>query len=260
MKSNIHNPNHAKKPDTFLSTWLNDIHPKKIYIAPTNSFVNRNAVTGEIDITEDILALSCAWYRCRKDKTLPQHIENMLDSKLFSAVTDEDRSMASDIREHFSKKLMVLTLKEHQLTSFRKALSAFIYDDGKKIASDEKVFPLVYRLPEFYTFDKEFESRVKEKVIVSIPDFTRGLQTNKTVTLTPLHSLHKKTKFTDCCEYWLKDTNDHAYLIQVDINNGLRPMWHKQFNNAVSITVSGLASSRTRDEMTYYFLNNWVIE
>jgi hypothetical protein len=48
-----------------------------------------------IETTEDLLALSCTWYRIRQSKhTLQPHVSSLLSENLFRHVTSEDRTKA----------------------------------------------------------------------------------------------------------------------------------------------------------------------
>ena len=123
---------------------------------------------------EDLLALSVAWFRLRKNRTLTPYpmIESLTDENLFKSLTEEDRLMANTIRDYYSKKIMVMALKEIKLTKFREDLSKFIHSDGKLFVDD--MLPLVFRLPEFYEYDTAFADMMRDLTPVVV-DRTRIL-------------------------------------------------------------------------------------
>ena len=110
------------------------------------------------EISQDLLALSVCWARYRKVKDehgLRPVITKLLDSDLFRLVSEDDIAQANTIRDYYSKKIMVWKLKNIKLTPFREDMNTFIHGDGKMFK--ENMLPLVYRLPEFYEYDIEFE-------------------------------------------------------------------------------------------------------
>ena len=102
--------------------------------------------------TEDSLVLSCAWYRLRNNFNNKVNMPNSLfDYNLLDQILEVDRLLAYNIRDYFSKKIMVWKLKNMELTTFREDLNEFIHSDGLLIK--EKMIGLIFRLPEFYHYD-----------------------------------------------------------------------------------------------------------
>ena len=108
---------------------------------------------------EDLLVLSVVWHKMRKagNQVIPRPM-NLTDNILFENIEPCDRERAKEIRDYYSKKFMVFTLKEQKLTAFRKDLNSFIHSDG--LIFKETMMPLVYRLPEFYEYDIGFDDMV----------------------------------------------------------------------------------------------------
>jgi hypothetical protein len=104
------------------------------------------------EISQDLLSLSVCWARYRKARDIPgpqPTITKLLDSELFRLVTEEDIAHANVIRDYYSKKIMVLKLKNEGFTAFREDLNTFIHSEGKTFK--ESMLPLAYRLPEFFS-------------------------------------------------------------------------------------------------------------
>jgi hypothetical protein len=213
-----------------------------------------------IETTEDLLALSCTWFRLRKEKQ-PTGIGNLLSNELFLHVTEEDRSYASTVRDYYSKKLMMLTLKETKLSVFRQDLKEFIHGDAKKFL--EKSIPMVYKLPEFYEFDSTFDVLKRELVKEIEEDSNKFIRCTNTrqqsIRLTPITSLMKNTKRIKTVEYWFKDHIGRAYMVSIEPKNPLRPLWDREFARP-EIVMSGSTAHRVRDDLQYYQLLNYQFE
>lgn len=207
-----------------------------------------------IETTEDLITLSCAWYRLRKDyknKTAITRIENMLSEQLFSSVTEEDRVHAAEIRDYYSKKFMVLSLKDQRLTSFRQDLYDYLNGDGKKFM--EKVIPMIYRLPEFYEHDSKFDV-VKRDFKKEIPNFKSYYGNNKLdLSLMPVAKFNKTLKRGKFIEYWLKDDNDFAYRFTLKPENTLTNLWDQMFDNGKINLKFAIQPSRL-DDLEFFAL------
>jgi hypothetical protein len=233
-----------------LTTGINGFFNADEYSMITNS---TNIKKYEIiETTEDLLALSCTWYRIRQSKhTLQPHVSSLLSENLFRHVTPEDRTKAEEVRDYYSKKFMVMALKDQRLTQFRQDLKDYLVGDSKKFT--EKTVPMVYRLPEFHAHDVEFDI-IKRDFEKDIPEFnTLTRRTiNKSVRLTPVKGFKKNSKtrgkFT---EYWLKDSKNRAYRFSITSANPLIGLWDMQFNNGDMVLNLNTQAAR-RDELEYF--------
>jgi hypothetical protein len=227
-------------------TYLNNIFKN------SNDYVKRYEV---IETTEDILALSVAWKRLRDNREkIPVYINSLLSTSLFEKVTSEDRERATVIRDYFSKKIMLWTLREVNLSAYRKDLSEFIHGDGKKFV--EKMLPIVFRLPEFYEYDIEFDE-FKRDVTLEITQFNTGTH-QKITTLRPVKSFYKNNKRVKQFEYWLKDDKGNAHMIAIEPKNPLKHIWDKLFTNQ-QIRIEGSYCPKQYDDLQYYRLLNWTV-
>jgi hypothetical protein len=213
-----------------------------------------------IEATEDILALSVTWKRLRdtKNETIQNNIlhinvTTLLDDHLFRKIEESDRIRANEIRDYFSKKIMLWTLKSVKLSAYRQDLNKFIHGDGKKVT--EELLPLIYRLPEFYEYDIQFD-QFKREVNLEILNFGKIDSVKKITTLTPIKSFYKTNKRVKHFEYWLKDSNDNAHLITIEPKNPLKHIWDKIFTNG-QIRIEGTYYPKKYDELQYYQLLNW---
>jgi len=232
--------------DTYLNNLFKNIN--------RSDYVKRYEV---IEATEDILALSVAWKRLRdtKNESIQVSITTLLDDHLFRKIEEPDRVRANEIRDYFSKKIMLWTLKSVKLSPYRQDLNKFIHSDGKKVT--EELLPLIYRLPEFYEYDIQFD-QFKREVNLEITNFSNIDSVKKITTLTPIKSFYKTNKRVKHFEYWLKDSNDNAHLITIEPKNPLKHIWDKIFTNG-QIRIEGTCYPKKYDELQYYQLLHWTI-
>lgn len=222
----------------------------------TNDFTNNQYVKKYeiIETAQDLMVLSCAWYRIRKtNQPIRPAISSLMSEQLFQNIEPEDHAKASEIRDYYSKKLMVLVLKEHRLTPFRQDLNTFLNGDSKKFT--ENFIPLVYRLPEFYEYDKKFDE-LKTQFESKIKGEHRSLEV-KLCNLTSVHKFRKSSKHSKIDEYWFKGDDGYAYRFVVDPSNMLAPLWNREFDSG---TLAGTFNvhMENRDGFPFYKIRNIV--
>ena len=228
-------------------------------------FGNKNVKKYEVfETSEDILALSVTWHRLRP--LISHGISNIMnpsdrptkltDSILFKEMIPEDREKANVIRDYYSKKLMMFTLKGQQLTSYRKDLNTFIHGDCKVVK--EEMMPLVYRLPEFYEYDVGLDEMFLE-LDTRFEGSQISLSTIKT--LTPVKKFTVKRKHRKFVEYWLKDEENKPYKIEIDSNNELMHLWDYFYDKGKfhDITLDTVIKFSNRDSISHYKLIKWKL-
>ena len=108
------------------------------------------------DYADDILALSCCLQRITQNLPYGSRFNRSLTSSdLPENLTDLDRQKAKNIREYYKNKLLMLTLRENNLTKFRKDLQNFLYSEPTKVLDSH--CGIVYKLPYFYDYDMEVD-------------------------------------------------------------------------------------------------------
>lgn len=235
---------------------LNSINPFTANISSisadwTNPNVRRYEV---IEITEDLLVLSIAWQRLRtlakQDGANYVNITSLTDATLFNYVTSEDQQKASKIRDYYSKKIMMWTLKGMKLSKFREDMNQFIHSDGKVFK--ETMAPLVYRLPEFYDYDIEFDSLFTEcnKEIKQEP---RVVRIDKTLSLRKTFVVGKK--YNKRKEYWFSDSDKNLVTFSVTNDNPLIPLLDNHIKTPIKMYAA--YSKRTRDGVEYLMADKY---
>ena len=274
MANNIYSSNNIHSSNTITLTGgsggsgMNSINPLSInslslddtYLNNLFKNINRSDYVKRyevIEATEDILALSVAWKRLRdtKSESIQTGITTLLDDNLFRKIEEPDRIRANEIRDYFSKKIMLWSLKSVKLSTYRQDLNKFIHGDSKKIT--EEMLPLIYRLPEFYEYDVQFD-QFKREVNLEITNFSNIDSVKKITTLTPVTSFYKTNKRVKYFEYWLKDSNDNAHLITIEPKNPLKHIWDKIFTNG-QLRIEATCYPKKYDELQYYQLLHWSL-
>ena len=212
--------------------------------------LNSNVKKYEVfEISQDLLALSVCWARYRKVRNEPglhPTITKLLDGELFRLVTEEDIVQANVIRDYYSKKLMVLKLKNISFTSYREDLNSFIHSDGKKFR--ESMIPLVYRLPEFYEYDTEFDQMsfdYNKEVKKHDSKFDVDTKQLKFVKQFSVNTRRVKRK-----EYWFSDVSNNLVTFSIDPHNPLISMLDMTLKKN-DIVVEGVYEKAMRDGNEY---------
>lgn len=226
-----------------ISTMQNSILGSLTDTTSGEPFVQKFQIYSSV---QDILALSVCWRRLRtsNDATPRPYINNLLDPELFKIVTPEDIEQANKIRDYYSKKLMLITLKSDvPLSNFRRDLSTFISSEGKVFRED--MVPLAFRLPEFYEYDIKLESTVEKARNLDV-----SLNNHEHVFLSKFSRTIKKKTF---CEYWFLGTNKNLACLVVDNKNILIPILDDTLRkNSGIIDLPGDHQPRIRDDLHYF--------
>jgi hypothetical protein len=204
-----------------------------------------------LEIDEDLLTLSTTWKRLRDIHTSGGayvSVSTVLDKVLFNYVTTEDRNKAAEIRDYYSKKIMMWKLKDVRLSQFREDMNSFIHTNGKMFK--DNIVPLAYRLPEFHSYDIEFDKLVSEhnKIITD-----KSNKQTKNLLLKKTFSVGKK--YTKRKEYWFSDETNNLVTFSLTHDNPLISLLDNQCKNPIAL--SGLYNIRHRDNNQYFLLEKY---
>jgi hypothetical protein len=211
------------------------------------------------EFQDDILAISCAWKRQRDSNPGDFTYGKLTEKKLFDSVINSDRELASNIRDYYSKKIMMLTLKGQSLTSFRKDLNSFVHGDTNR-ATDE-LLPLIYKLPEFYEYDNKIEEiklSLEDRLTAAKLEKLHGKQT--IFELAPITKVKKHNKKINVMEYWFSRGTNTAVLIQLEPKNPLLHLWDEIFDSKKVLQISGLPFVKNMDDFEYLSIKNFKLQ
>ena len=204
------------------------------------------------ETTSDILALSVVWKRMREAGTSTGRIGSLLDKDLPQELSSDDHQRASEIRDHYSKKMMIWKLKGDKLSKYREDLNSFVHSDGMKF--QENMLGLAYHLPSFYEYDSQLDEIRLNVVSTKVP--VKALRDCRT--LKPLKRIVFKNKRTANVQYWMQDSEtDTAAMIQIEAKNPLEHLWNHVFATADTLVVSGNFNLKVHDNFEYVSINKW---
>lgn len=215
----------------------------------TNPYVKKQQV---YELNEGLVTLSVAWNRFRKlrneqDKsTYGLRIESMTSKDLFEFVIDEDRKVADQIKNYYSKKFMLLKLKNIHFSQYRNDLNELIHGEDTKVT--EPQIPLAYYLPDFYEYDLEFDELLSthNKEVIK-----KGQQKN--IKLLKIFSVkRKRRRRTEC---WFTDEDNNLINLNTDINNPLLSLL--ELHAKKPMLVNGSFVTRKRDDYEYFEMCNF---
>lgn len=167
---------------------------------------------------DDPLALSCASWRIFKDK--PERRWTNLD---VVKATSEDRAMAQSIRAYYNQRYTMQVLKGRPLTEYQQKTAQFL-SGLYHLKTDE--LGLLYKLPYFYIEDCGIDS-----VVESTQSYECPLnRTHDKYTLTPVKEIFRTRKSGELVQFWYKNQDQHAALIQCKGTDPLLPMLRGLFS------------------------------
>jgi hypothetical protein len=244
-----------------LSTSIGNVTTGNLNSALSGLWLNENAQISNnvkkyevFEITEDLLALSTCWQRIRNDNyyagTRPSKIT---DEILFEKVNFIDKQKAEKIRDYYSKKFTLWALNGIHLTKFREDLKKFVHSDGKMFKEDIK--PLVYRLPEFYDYDTEFDEMMNNHNMTSTQT-SRSMSTTKNLTfIKQLTKTKKRGTSIVTKEFWFSDDSKNLNCILVNKDNPLLSLMEKQVKTP--FTVNATSVKHVRDNREFFILEKY---
>ena len=188
----------------------------------------------------------------------------LTDSELYRKVEQSDRDKAQEIRDYYSKKVMMLKLKGNgKMSSFREDLNKLVHSDG--LIYKESMIGVAYWLPTFYEYDLDLDT------------IKSGLDTNQnfealdkrnvpnvkklTVDLSPIKRIKRVSKRSKFFEYWMKDSDLNAGVVLIlEEKNQLQHLWDYIFERESTIKIKGNYVRKHRDGFEYYSINNWELD
>jgi hypothetical protein len=218
-------------------------------ISVSSDWDNPNIKRYEVlEITEDLLALSATWQRLRKeaktDNSKYVGATSITDKVLFDHLTPEDRQRADNIRDYYSKKIVMWNLKGVNLSKFRQDMSSLVHSDGKVFK--DNIRPLAYRLPEFYDYDIKFDEMVRQFNRTTTQQ-TRSVRKTKTLTLQNVFLTG--TKYSKRKEFWFTDEENNLVTFTVQQENILVSLLEKYAQTPIKVLAT--YNTKSRDGIGY---------
>ena len=204
---------------------------------------------------EDVLVLAATWKRMR-DEGRYGIVSKLMDAKLFEQISPADRALATEIRDYYSKKIMMWNLKGNNITNYRKDLSKLIHSEGLILREDQ--MGIAYHLPAFYQYDQEFE----EVRLSTNGNNLKGSMINTTLELQPIRRMFRKTKNHLGHEYWFRNKKDNTpYMLGLNVKNPLQHVWDTMFDNTEVLPIYGSFITKKKDDFEYFMIaDKWELK
>lgn len=182
------------------------------------------------------------------------------DKEIVEHITDDDRSLAKEIRDYYTAKLTIQAVGDKPLRGFRADLLSYLTSENKK--ADQESYPMIYRLPEFYREDQIF-ARVSSLTTNGWrKEEERLLLSNKQ--RHELEFLDTHVRLTNQSKtrlFWFKRIlDDRLVKVSIDIKNPLINLFIDFVDKHAIITLVGKYVCLTLDGQDFYKLDNWNLE
>lgn len=200
---------------------------------------------------EDVLAISCCIQRLSKNDN--NRFNRSLNSPdLHTEVNDLDRQKATNIRNYYKDKLLMITLQGRELTKYRKDLQKFLHGDTHKVF--DSLSGIVYRLPYFYDYDKEVDDVFKSSYFKNNRpnDMLNPVERN----LKFLKKIENQRRNVNNIEYWFEDDALNKVMFSITHNNPLLTLLDRHIDNK-GLAVNGRYYVRKKDLNEYFVLEKW---
>lgn len=197
---------------------------------------------------QDALVYAVAGYRLRQSNS--EHPWAQFIS-LGGELTEVDYAIAREIREYYGRKLVSAAFQHGTLSDFRKDLAAFLATDGRQYT--EQLLRLLYKLPEFYYYDKAFDSLAN---IACSTEFSEVV--GNQVAVLPGLKLLRNTQSGKIHKYWctISDSGNLA-CISIDCRNPLLPVWDSIYFSKQPLHIYGRFTPRKVDGRDYHQIDAW---
>jgi hypothetical protein len=240
-------------------------------VDPFNGLSENNPIsakTQHLTLKVDSLVLACARHRLAKEPEYAD-LHDILSEKVYSKVEDADTTLAAEIREYYSGKMMWWELNEVRLTEYQIALKKYILSDPLEVV--ESNIGLVHKIPEFYASDRFMDSFKENSKTRIEPDlqvkyyndgFGNVSRVNEIieVELTPLKSQQIANRRVKRSEYYFHDSDKYLYRLSVEKGNDLEHIFKYFFERHTSLKFSGykkINHSFDRQGIDFYELFKW---
>lgn len=247
------------------SSWANLNSASQGFTASSfdfNSFNNEHLKKYEMfESTEDVMALAVAAHRVMRDTHIYYKVT---DRELYQKLQQCDRDKAQEIRDYYSKKVMMLKLKGNgKMSSFREDMNKLIHTDG--LIFKENMIGVAYWLPVFHDYDLVLDE--VKSMVTATHDFDKLTENrvpgtmNLSANLTPLKSMKRASKRGKHQQYWLRDDKLNAAVnINIEDKNQLQHLWDYLFENESTLKIKGNYSRCSRDGFEYFLLTKWELD
>jgi hypothetical protein len=201
-----------------------------------------------LEVDGDFLVLSCAQQRLVKQNQILPYTK-FYSSQVISKVIEADYIKALNIRDYYSKQMMLWKIKDCKLSKFREELNIYIH--GAKNSIKESFVGMVCRLPEMYDYDLEFDE------LKPYANTTKTRYVSKNFELKFKKKLLWKQKNSARMEYYFVDHLDNLWCLPFDHTNQLLQVFDRILVDKISIHTT--PAIRKSGEFSWYEASKWEL-
>lgn len=189
-------------------------------------------------------------------------IETDPELKMLKLVPLQDHyiSRARDIRRYYRNRLTIQSLKNGEMSKFRKDLFDFLNMPVTSVRID--YLPMMLRLPDFYLEDVTLDDLAKNyKEPTRSPEYSSTLISNSARTLNFVVKTHRKTKNqTSAKHYWFSDAEGYLHRLAIEDTNKLRHIFERHLDAPLQIEARfPIYNLKGRDFSFYSIEGDWKL-
>jgi hypothetical protein len=208
----------------------------------------------------DFLVSACTLHRLKSSGenyvNKARMINFVTDDALTPMITEDDRKLAMEIRDYYSKKITMWQLQGKSLSKFRVSLANFIASTTIDKDTNSETPGLAYRLPEFYLYDTTLD-KLKEECFSKINDDDNDLPAASPVSLMPVTVLYRNTRSQKPYNVYLFKLQDSGKPVWFELyrDNPIRMVWDILFAQNLPMKVKARLAKVNINDFCFYKLD-----
>ncbi len=202
---------------------------------------------------EDPLVLSCVVKRLLE---LGQGYRDMNDTTTVAEITDQDRALAKNIKEYYTKKFFWRALSNNRpLSDYRRRLINLLENSIRSCRDQD--CGIYYKLPYFYEEDLVYDEFKKTFDTSKLSDLGNSRQTLFLKQLTFLGTSFSGQRKNKIVRYWFNDDNNWLYGLSLTQDNPLLAIFDSYIKEHRTVIFDTRLVEDRIDDLHYYKMYNY---
>jgi len=202
---------------------------------------------------EDPLVLSCVVKRLLE---LGQGYRDMNDTTTVAEITDQDRALAKNIKEYYTKKFFWRALSNNRpLSDYRRRLINLLENSIRSCRDQD--CGIYYKLPYFYEEDLVYDEFKKTFDTSKLSDLGNARQTLFLKQLTFLRTSFSGQRKNKIVRYWFNDDNNWLYGLSLTKDNPLLEIFDNYLKEHQKVIFDTRLVEDRIDDLHYYKMYNY---
>lgn len=202
---------------------------------------------------EDPLVLSCVVKRLLE---LGQGYRDMNDTTTVAEITDQDRALAKNIKEYYTKKFFWRALSNNRpLSDYRRRLINLLENSIRSCRDQD--CGIYYKLPYFYEEDLVYDEFKKTFDTTKLSDLGNSRQLLFLKQLTFLRTSFSGQRKNKIVRYWFNDDNNWLYGLSLTKDNPLLEIFDNYLKEHRTVIFDTRLVEDRIDDLHYYKMYNY---